>query len=195
MKEVSGKKTNSSSINAISNIQGESTMKTRISLILAITFVLLLLVGTARAAPTKTEFTATDIFLETLDPGIETFPGNNNYHIRDLVQKFLFTASSDPRVSGENVVTINANFQLMPEPVFVSGPMWGTFRISNDGGYWDGTFTGTREENGFSYFHLVGQGGGGYKGLMLILDGERLTPDPTQPESYVGTIIETGGTP
>lgn len=168
-------------------------MKTRISLLIATALVLLSLVGTASAAPTKTEFTAADSFLGTLNPGTESFPGGNNYHIRDLVQKFMFTASSDPRVSGENVVMINANFQFMPPPVLASGPMWGTFQISNDGGYWEGTWSGSREENGFSYFHLVGHGGGGYEGLEIKMDGERLTPDPTQPETYVGTIIETGG--
>jgi len=170
-------------------------MKTRISLLIATILVLLSLVGTASAAPSITEFTAADSFLGTLNSGIETFPGENNYHIRGLVQKFMFTASSDPRVGGENVVTINANFQFMPPPVFVSGPMWGTFRISNNGGYWEGTWSGYREENGFSYFHLVGHGGGGYEGLEIKMDGERLSPDPTQPETYVGTIIETGGTP
>jgi len=174
---------------------GESMMKTRISLLIATVSVLLSLVGTASAAPSITEFTASDNFVGTLDPGIETFPGDNNYHIRGLVQKFMFTASSDPRISGEIVVVINANFQFMPPPVLASGPMWGTFRISNASGYWEGTWSGSRKENGFSYFHLVGHGGDGYGSLEIKMDGERLTPDPTQPETYVGLIIETGGTP
>jgi hypothetical protein len=166
-------------------------MKTRITLLIAVALVALLLVGTTSAAPPKTEFTSTETYSETLDDGVFTFPDNNNLHIRNLVEAYIDEAS-DPRASGESAYTINANFRLMPEPVLFTGPMWGTFRLSNDGGYWEGTWTGRRDENGFSYFHIVGHGRGGYEGLELKMDGERLTPDPTVPESYVGTIIETG---
>ncbi|HET6447396.1 MAG TPA: hypothetical protein VFI27_22770 [candidate division Zixibacteria bacterium] len=167
-------------------------MKTRITLMAAVAVVVLLLVGTVGAEPPKTEFTGTEISIATVNPGTETFPGNNNYHVRDSVELFSFTAT-DLRVSGENEVTVNWNFKIMPEPVYVSGRMWGTFRLTNDGGYWDGTWTGVRDANGFSYFHMVAHGGGGYEGLELKMDGERLTPDPSQPEVYVGIIIETGG--
>jgi hypothetical protein len=149
----------------------------------------LVVTGTAGAAPPRTEFTGTEVYVAVLDFGTETFPGNNNYHVRGEVDLLSFTAS-DPRVTGENEVAINWNFQFVPEPVFVSGPMWGTFRLANDGGYWEGIWNGYRDTNGFSYFHFVGHGGDGYAGLQLMMNGERLTPDPTQPEHFSGVIIE-----
>ena len=165
-------------------------MKTRIALLAAVALVVLLSVGTAGAKPTKINFTGSEISIGTFDDGTETYPGGN-YHVRDAVELFAFTAT-DPRVDGVNKITVNWNFKWMPEPVFVSGRMWGTFVLTNGGGYWNGTWTGVRDMNGFSFFHMVGHGGGGYEGLILVMDGERLTPDPTQPENYVGTIIETG---
>jgi hypothetical protein len=171
---------------------GESAMKTRTMLLAVVLLAILLAAGTAVAAPPRTEFTGTEVYGASLDFGTETFPGNNNYHVRGAVDLLFFTGS-DPRVTGENEVTINLNFQFVPEPVFVRGPMWGTFRLANEGGYWEGIWNGVRDTNGFSYYHFVGHGRGGYAGLQLMMDGERLTPDPTQPEHYRGVIIEAGG--
>jgi hypothetical protein len=70
--------------------------------------------------------------------------------------------------------------------------MWGTFILSNAGGSWEGSWTGYRDENGFSYFHIVGAGTGGYDGLQLRMWGERLSPDPTVPEVYSGYILDPG---
>jgi hypothetical protein len=76
--------------------------------------------------------------------------------------------------------------------VYVTGPMWGTFRITNDGGYWKGAWVGYRDKRGYSYIDYVGTGGGGYAGLKLWLHIERLNPDPTTVETVTGYILERG---
>jgi hypothetical protein len=162
---------------------------------MAAVLVVLVLLGVAAgpaAAGSKTYFTAGECCETPLDLGEEFFP-DGRYHLRGASATFEFWAD-DPRLDNAiDQITINWNFVWMPEPVYVTGPMWGTFVITNEGGWWEGTWTGVREENGFSYFHFVGRGGGGYEGLQLRMRGERLDPDPTVPEVYHGYILETGG--
>jgi hypothetical protein len=158
----------------------ESKMSSRVrtlTVILVALAIVLLAVGPAAAKANKTYFTASECCETVLQPGEEFFP-DGRYHLRGASSTFEFQAD-DPRLDNAvNQITINWNFVWMPEPVFVAGPMWGTFVITNEGGWWEGTWTGVREENGFSYFHFVGRGGGGYEGLQLRLRGERLDPDP-----------------
>ncbi len=169
-------------------------MNTRKRCLLAMTFILvlwLLPASPADAGTTRTEFTGSETWVTMLEPGKEFFP-DGRYHIRGEVDEFAFEAT-DPRLDqATNTVTINCNFRLMPEPVYVAGEMWGKFMLANAGGYWEGTWTGSRDENGYSYFHFTGHGGGGYEGLHLQMWGERLTPDPTAPELYYGYILEPG---
>lgn len=161
--------------------------------VMAVILTLLLLAGgTASAGAPRTEFTGSQTWVAVLEAGEEYFP-DGKYLLRGEVDAFAFTAS-DPRLDqATNTVTINCNFTLLPEPVFVSGPMWGTFVLTNAGGAWEGSWNGFRDENGFSYFHFVGKGRGGYAGLHLKMWGERLDPNPMAPESYHGVIIEVGG--
>ena len=159
---------------------------------LALAALLCLTVGPVHAG-SRTYVTATETWVADFDPGEESFP-DGRYHVRGGVSVYSWEAS-DPRLDGAlDLVTISWNFRFEPEPVYFSGPMWGTFALSDDGGNWEGTWTGVREENGFSYFHFVGTGTGGYEGLKLRLWGERLDPDPyTVPESFTGYILESGG--
>ncbi|HLE16600.1 MAG TPA: hypothetical protein VI776_17795 [Anaerolineales bacterium] len=161
----------------------------RLLVLLVLIGLLVLPVAQAGAKTVKTPFTGTEILVEDISPGRESFPDKNLYQIRDAVSLFEVTAS-DPRVSGEDLVKINANFKLVDPPVFVHGPMWGEFTISNPDGYWQGTWTGVRAKNGFSYIRFVGDGHGAYKGMQIHIRFERLTPDPTQPETMSGYIIE-----
>ncbi len=150
---------------------------------------LMLVISSANAGASKTYFNGSETPTAVILPGVETFP-DGRYHLRGEVDTFAFTAD-DPRLdNAENRVTINWNFKWMPEPVFVSGQMWGTFILSNAGGYWEGNWTGLRDENGYSYFHFVGSGFGGYQGMQLRMWGERLDPDPTVPEICQGYILE-----
>ena len=169
-------------------------MNTRVRLIMAIFIVLVLLGVTAgpASAGTKTYITAYECCEISEYAGKEFFP-DGRYHVRDGISSFTFW-SDDPRLdNATNRITLNANFVWMPEPIYAAGNMWGTFVITNDGGWWEGTWTGVREKNGFSYFHFVGCGGGGYEGLQLRIRGERLDPDPSVTEIYHGYILETGG--
>ena len=65
--------------------------------------------------------------------------------------------------------------------------------ITNAGGYWEGSWTGVRDENGFEYLHWIGTGYGGYEGLKYRMWGERLTPNPAAPVYWTGYIIENNG--
>jgi hypothetical protein len=98
--------------------------------------------------------------------------------------------ASDPRVTGDEVITINYNMKVVDPPVYITGRMWGTFRITNEGGYWEGTFTGLRDEQGYSYIEYVGSGGGGYAGLQIRVHDERLDPDPTALYHWTGYILD-----
>jgi hypothetical protein len=165
-------------------------VKMRPLLILLILIVLLLLPAVqAGAKAVKTPFTGTEVFVEDISPGQESFPDKNLYKFRDGVSLFKITAS-DPRVSGDDLVTINANFKLVDPPVFVHGPMWGEFTISNADGSWEGTWTGVRDKNGYAYIRLEGDGHGAYKGMKIHCRIERLSPDATVPETLRGYILE-----
>jgi hypothetical protein len=168
-------------------------MSTRVRSIMIVSILLVLLGVTAGpvAAGTKTFVTAYECCEIGEYPGKEFFP-DGRYHLRGAGSSFDFW-SDDPRLDdATNRITLNANFVWMPEPIFAAGRMWGKFVLSNDGGWWEGTWTGVREKNGFSYFHFVGKGGGGYEGLQLNIRGERLDPDPSVTEVYHGYILETG---
>jgi hypothetical protein len=170
-------------------------MSTRVRSITAVLVVLVLLGVTAgpAAAGSKTSLTGTEYLVADHDPGEEFFP-DGRYHLRGGVSETLWEAT-DSRIDGAvSLFTINWNFTFEPEPVWFSGPMWGTFVITNDGGTWEGSFTGVREENGDSFFHYVGHGSGGYEGMQLRMWGERLDPNPyLVPTSWSGYILETGG--
>lgn len=169
-------------------------MSTRVRSVMTIFILLVLLSVTAgpAAAGTKTYITAYECCEVSEFAGKEFFP-DGRYHVRDAISTFTFW-SEDPRLDDAiNRITLNANFVLMDPPIYAAGNMWGKFVITNDGGWWEGTWTGVREKNGFSYFHFVGHGGGGYEGLELRIRGERLDPDPSVTEIYHGYILEMGG--
>lgn len=167
-------------------------MNTRKYLIFALPIILALLLipaGEANARMVKTPVTGTETWVRDISLGRESYPDKNLYHVRDAVSIFA-EQTSDLRVSGEGRVVINWNFKLVDPPVYGTGRMWGTFTISNANGNWEGTWTGVRAKNGFSYFKYEGQGYGAYKGMKLHLRLQRLTPDPTQPETIIGYILE-----
>jgi len=162
------------------------------SMLFLVAALLLLTAAPATAHVTRTPFTGTEVWVEDLDPGTEIAPPDSGLSkVRGAVSRFALEVS-DPRVSGDDVATVNWNFKLVDEPVYVTGPMWGTFRITNDGGYWKGVWAGYRDKRGYSYMEFVGTGGDGYAGLKLRLHIERLNPDPTTVETVTGYILERG---
>ena len=74
---------------------------------------------------------------------------------------------NDNRLTGYALVTVNWNFKFTTHPY---GPMWGKIRLSNDDGYWEGTWVGeiTKLE-GYSYIKTVLRGHGDYEGLQARL--------------------------
>lgn len=166
-------------------------LKRALPLLLVVLTLLLSTTNRVEAQATFTTFTGTETFAEDLSYGTEWFPAGKNYHVRDAVSRFD-VVTNDPRVNGTDVVVVNWNFQLVDPPVFATGPMWGTFAITNAGGSWEGTWTGVRDENGYSYFHYAGSGTGDYAGLKIFIYLERLTPDGSQPETMNGYILDPG---
>ena len=163
--------------------------RARLLMILTVIAALFFATFPASAAPPRTEFTSTVTPIAVINEGDFTFPGNEVFHARNRVEQFKEDAT-DPRVSGESLYTINANFRLTSAGG-VTGPMWGTFRLDTAGGYWEGTWTGYVEEDGSSHFHIVGHGRESYEGLEFKMDGG--SPASSELEYYTGVIIETGG--
>ena len=163
-------------------------------LVMALIAILVLVAGPVAAKATKTEFTAIETYGADTSPGKEWVTGkgkNQIDHLRGAEGTFTVVAS-DPRVTGDEVITINYNMKVVDPPVYITGPMWGTFRITNGGGCWEGTWTGVRDEQGFSYIDYVGSGCGGYTGLQLRVHDERLDPDPTALYHWTGYILDPG---
>jgi hypothetical protein len=80
-------------------------------------------------------------------------------------------ASSDPRVAGEWVNTVDCDFTVNGEQTV--GDCRGTTTGTNDGGTWEGTFVGTSTWSGASDVHLhvfeqTATGSGGYEGLTYV---------------------------
>jgi hypothetical protein len=167
-------------------------MNTRKYLLFAMPLILAIVLipaGQANAKMVKTHFTGTEVHFRDVSAGTETYPDKNLYHTRNAVEVFT-VQTSDLRVSGEDRVVVNWNFKLVDAPVYVTGKMWGTFTITNADGYWAGNWSGVRDKDGYSYYRFEGKGYGDYKGMKLFMRLQRLTPDPTQPETISGYILE-----
>jgi len=104
------------------------------------------------------------------------------------------TVVDDDRISGEEQLTVNYNFKFTDPPVFIYGSMWGKIRLSNEDGYWEGSWVGQRTElDGFSYIRVVLHGYEAYEGLQARVDYIRESPDPEAPYQVYGVIMEPGG--
>jgi hypothetical protein len=94
--------------------------------------------------------------------------------LRDSV--YVYTnVMSDARVSGEQETTVNCDFVEDGEAVI--GDCWGTLTIENDGGTWDGTFTGTTtwSLSEPDHVHVIDPtfvGTGDYDGLRYVMVAE-----------------------
>jgi hypothetical protein len=149
------------------------------------------LVGQTSAAE-KTIFTATDTFDPLnllgggvvgaiLSPGTVACPGfeptgnpaqpcppGSRINTRGFTILTRFIAS-DPRITGNATITINANFAADG-----NGPAWGTISVDIDGdaGTWDGTWQGLRVKEGTNIWVIPVHGslkgnGGSVDGMVL----------------------------
>lgn len=112
------------------------------------------------AGATVTQFTTTDLATGLVDPGRTEVRGPHLV-VRGVVATSRITAS-DPRATGNAVITINQQLLLADG----SGPVWGKLEVEADvGGVWTGSWTGQREPAGpgvwVGTLKLVGRGRGG----------------------------------
>jgi hypothetical protein len=154
--------------------------------------VLLILVAPVAASTTRTEYAGKEYYDGAITGGRQWVSKDGVLHIRGGEEAYRDVVS-DPRPSGNSLVTVNAKFHLAEPPVYVYGRMWRTFRIDNDGGYWEGHWVGERTHQGSSYIRTVLHGQGGYDGLLARADYVRETPDPTAPFSISGVVMNPGG--
>jgi len=154
--------------------------------------VLVLLVAPVAARTTWREYEGTETYVETLPVGREWVSDDGVYHARGI-EELYYDEVDDSRLSGDVLVTINCNFQFADEPVYVYGRMWGTERIENEGGYWEGHWVGERTEQGYSYIRVVLHGHGDYDGLVARAEYARETPDMSAPFSVSGVVMDRDG--
>lgn len=95
------------------------------------------------------------------EPGAWTYPGGN-IHVRGMVE-YLHTTSDDPRVCGDHILWVNANWNAEGY-----GPIWGTYRLDVAGldGHWEGRFTGEVSASGVAT-KMRGVGHGDLAGLRI----------------------------
>jgi len=168
-------------------------MKKRLFILMAGLVIVSLLVAPVAAKTTRTEYEGSEYYVATLTMGREWVSADGVYHFRGA-QEVYEDVVDDPRLCGDTLVTINGNFQFAAPPVFVYGPMWGTFRIENNEGYWEGSWVGQRtESDGYSYIRGVLRGHGAYEGLQARVQYVRESPDTIAPFSVHGVIMESGG--
>jgi len=128
----------------------------------------------------KIPFTGTETLGAIIDPG-STTQENGRLVIRGMVQQAQDNVT-DPRVSGDLTIEINAYFDAST----FSGPMWGTFILKNNGGKWLCAWIGQRSVKGVSTLDAWGYGADGYEGLMAHWNYVRHSSDPNDPFTIKG---------
>lgn len=132
--------------------------------------------------------------VEALGPptGGTTEVVDGKVHLRDVVQP-AFDTTNDPRTSGNVTIVVNAIWAL-PD---LTGPMWGTFRVQNEGGDWYGHWQGHRTldgENIISTIQATGHGSGDYEGLVGKWSFTGVNVGPDNPYFEIsGYILEPHG--
>lgn len=121
----------------------------------------------------------------------EWFSEGGVYHVRNGSLECTDTVPNEPRVSGDVFLTINWNFQFIDlGPPF--GPMWGKIRLSNDDGYWEGSWVGKITLEGHSNIYAVMHGHGGYEGLQARAYYFKDSP-MSSTYQVTGFIMDPGG--
>jgi hypothetical protein len=149
--------------------------------------------GSAVARAIRVEFTGTEGAGTVIDGGIWAFLPSNNVHVRGMTTVYEEEAT-DPRMSGQNTVVMNANWG----PDF-AGPMWGTCDIvlqdgeeCPGGGVWQGSWTGTSYADGSFSYRAVGRGVSGcVAGLKFNLVAAN--PGSGDVTTYSGEILDPHG--
>ena len=166
-------------------------MKKWLTIFVAALMILSILAAPVAAGTIRTEYAGFEYFEGEIGGGRMWISDEGVLLIRDFQEAYTDVVS-EPCLSGDLVVTINANFQLT-EVEEMYGPMWGTTILENDGGYWEGSWVGKRTEEGYSYIRCVMHGHGDYEGLKARADYVRESPDPNDPFTVHGVLMDPGG--
>jgi len=115
------------------------------------------------AKTTKTYYTGSEVWVETLYDG-EWWFSDGIVRGRGSVDRYTDT-TTDPRRSGETTVVLNIQFNTKTG----TATLWGTFTVVSvvDGGYWEGAWTGTRHADGSVSVRSEGHGRGLFEGLKF----------------------------
>ncbi len=166
------------------------TNKKTLLVVLALVLALAALASPALAQAPWTPFSGTETLFAPTDMGKMEFV-DGKVIISGMVQPGV-DQTNDPRTSGEVTVVVNAAWSL-PEQL---GPMWGTLRLVNEQGEWNGTWTGSRrlvDGNIISDIRGTGRGSGAYEGLIGKWSYLGVNAGPTNPyEQISGMILEPG---
>jgi len=124
----------------------------------------------------------------TATPGKSTTDADGMIHVRDGVIECTAT-SNDPRVSGTSRYTWNLDGTGSSFAV-----QWGTGRITNAGGSWDGTFSAAYNDSTGDVLYAWFKGAGGYAKLSYVM-WERLAPAEVSWTYPVQGMIYPGSPP
>jgi len=166
-------------------------MKKQLTIFMAALMILSILAAPVAAGTSRTEYEGYEYFEGEIGGGRMWISDEGVLLIRDFQEAYTDVVS-EPRLSGDLVVTINANFQFT-ELGEMYGPMWGTSILENDGGTWEGSWVGKRTEEGYSYIRCVMHGHGDYEGLQARVDYVRESPYATVPFTVHGVLMDPGG--
>jgi hypothetical protein len=178
--------------------------RTRVSVLLSV-LLLVLVVPTASAGVVRTDYSAAHFpagwpmtgttcpgtYITTpfpacvLEQGSVARPDHGRWTIRGMVNLMIVLSTSDPGLSGYQIVTQNANLDASG-----NGPAWGTFTAYTIAGEetFSGTFNG-KFENARLGAHFVGLGLGAREGVHLTGDFLRFD---TALGNVIGEIKQTG---
>jgi hypothetical protein len=145
----------------------------------------------ARADAKKTYVTGTETIVGGTDPIV--IPAGDAFHV--LLTQYARESTTDPRLDGDSTIVVHALWELPA----MTGPVWGSYRLVNTGGEWNGYWQGTRITTPQGIVSsLVGTcvGSGGYDGLILRWNIHGLNAGPENPYLYWdGYIVEATGGP
>lgn len=157
-------------------------------LVLTVVICLMFVPVMASAKATVKHCSGTEIFGQTIDPGVWTFP-DGNIHVRGMVSEYLEQMDC-PETSGTNTVIMNANWDAN-----YVGPIWGTSRLETSysgGGVWRVSWRGKTSPDGTFWYKGTGKGiSGSVTGLKLKIFG--YTNEPNGTTFIESRILYPGG--
>ena len=148
---------------------------------------LLLTTGVVSADVERSNFSGSEICPPAPEGGSMRVEGSRVI-IRDAVL-ICDLVADDPRISGTEVVILDANF----DAATFSGQFHAKVTFFNEDGSWTGTVVGRRNPDGSSstISHGPLHGSDAYAGMLMFYSMQHAA-DPSAPYIITGYILETG---